>query len=217
MLHWTVPSAQKHSYMPRPSAQTPPFWHGFEWHSSRSTSQKAPPNPAKQVFFKKKKKRNFSSHWNPRLSSPQRHRAGAGSWRLIRNQRLADWLRETSCVSDQRRCTWRLVHPSTNGHVQPHGPLMRLLTEASASAWLHLTLIKQKAYKKKKKKTPWGCFFHTKECEKWMEIGAQVRQSSMWWKQVLNHCMSQTTWKCGKVPLVVDELLEELRLEQAEF
>lgn len=213
MLHWTVPSAQKHSYTPRPSAQTPPFWHGFEWHSSRSTSQKAPPNPAKQI---KKKKRKFSSHRRLRLSCPQRRRAGAG---LIRNQRLADWLRETSCVSDQRWCTWGLVQPSTDGHVQPHGPLMRLLTEASASAWLHLKLILKKTKEKKRSvfKTHWGCFFHTKECDKWIEISAQVKQSSLWWKKVLSHCMSQTTWKCGKVPLVVDELVEQPRLEEAEF
>lgn len=62
-----------------------------------------------------------------------------------------------------------------------------------------------------------AAFSTQKNAKKGIEISAQVRQSSLWWKEVLSHCMSQTTWKCGKVPLVVDELVEELRLEQAEF
>lgn len=224
ILHWNVPSAQKHSYKSTPSAQTPPFRHGFDWHSSSSTSQKAPPNPARQIM------KNFSSHLSPRLSCFQRvfqaavdSKCTSGWCRLsslhhlmvFKKKPMSRWLIAWNKLCFRSASAHvRAVHPNNNGHTQTHGPLMRLLTKPQPQCDLTWrSSNEQKAYKKLYASIL-RLLFCTKECEKWIEISAQVRQSSLWWKQVLNYVPDNQKFE---VLLVVDQLLERLRQEQEEF
>lgn len=157
---------------------------------------------------KTNQERNFWAHLRPRLSSSQRvFRDGADSKCTSGSCRLSS-LHRLMAVNKKPTSRWliawnklcfrsasahgRAVH-SNNGHVQPHGPLMRLMKEASAS------LVKRKASKKKKKKNciqaSWGFF----SVQTWMEISAQVRQSS------------------GEAELTVMEASAELCLRQPEI
>lgn len=84
--HYNSPSEHKHWYRSMPSTQTPPFWHGFDSHSSRFTSQNGPPKPAAHVKKERGEKKD-QGYWNP-LRPVSFLRQLGSAWLCFHKQKL---------------------------------------------------------------------------------------------------------------------------------